>query len=479
MLRVETLQGFGIEPLWRRAKIVWRRFERDKRAAVLIYVTMGMTVFLGFTALAIDGSYLFLMNNRAQAAADSAALAGASQLPDDATAETEAIAFAEKNLAVADYGTVLAGTDVTAGTWDSATRIFTPGGANPDAVEVIVRMDASNNNPVQLFFASILGSNETGVSARAVATATGGSGGIGPNCMQALNTEDANAFRVVGTANIYGEGCNIQVDSCHETDAFVAEGVPTIDLTVELDGGGTGSGYLNVCGGMNTTPGVDLPDDPYVNEGTGESHGDPFDRPPFDALPDPADFASCDFATRQTRTGGTNTLVAGTYCGGISLGGNGTTTLAAGTYYITGGSFEIKGKHSVIGDGVTIVLSGSTANLDLGGTADLALKAPTTGDYAGFVFFSDRDNPATNPHAIRGTPLGAFSGIAYFPNAAATLRGTADGSLPNTVGDCSVLVADSFFFNGTISLELANACSEYAGLPAFDEGVALTMRLVD
>jgi hypothetical protein len=283
----------------------------------------------------------------------------------------------------------------------------------------------------------------------------------------------------VGTASIYGEGCNIQVDSCHETDAFVAEGIPTIDLTVELDGGGNGSGYLKVCGGMKTTPGVNLPDDPYVNEGSGEAFGDPFDRPPFDALPDPGELASCDFTTRQTLNAGTHNLVAGTYCGGISLGGTGSTTLAAGTYYITGGSFEIKGSHSVLGDGVTIVLSGSAANLDLGGTGSLALKAPTSGDYDGFAYFSDRDHPSTNPHAIRGTPLGSFSGIGYFPKAAVTLRGTADGSLPSTVGDCTVLVADSFFFNGTISLELANACSEYGGLPAFDEGVDLTLRLVD
>jgi Flp pilus assembly protein TadG len=473
------MQNNGGGALWRRAKIAWRRFERDKRAAVLIYVTMGMTVFLGFTALAVDGSYLYFMSNRAQAAADSAALAGASQLPDDVAAEAEAISFAEKNIAVADYGNVLTGADVTAGTWNSATRTFTPGGTDPDAVEVVVRMDATNNNPVQLFFASIMGSNETGVAASAVATATGGGDGIGPNCMQALNTEDADAFLVVGTADIYGEGCNIQVDSCHETDAFVASGIPTIDLTVQLDGGGTGSGSLNVCGGMNTTEGVDLPDDPYVNEGTGESHGDPFDRPPFDAMPDPADFANCDYPTREERNGGTNTLTAGTYCGGISLGGNGATTLDAGTYFITGGSFEIKGSHSVVGDGVTIVLSGSAANLDLGGTGDLALKAPTSGDYAGFVYFSDRDNPATNPHAMRGTPLGAFSGIAFFPNAGVTLRGTADGNLPNTVGDCSVLVADSFFFNGTISLELANACSEYAGLPAFEGESSLVLRLVD
>jgi hypothetical protein len=41
------------------------------------------------------------------------------------------------------------------------------------------------------------------------------------------------------------------------------------------------------------------------------------------------------------------------------------------------------------------------------------------------------------------------------------------------------MVADSIFFNGAISLGLANACSEYAGLPAFEGESALALRLVD
>ena len=48
--------------------------------------------------LAIDGSYLYLMSNRAQSAADAAALAAASQLPDEEAASDAALDFAVKNL---------------------------------------------------------------------------------------------------------------------------------------------------------------------------------------------------------------------------------------------------------------------------------------------------------------------------------------------------------------------------------------------
>ncbi|MDZ4738033.1 MAG: TadG family pilus assembly protein, partial [Rhodospirillaceae bacterium] len=176
-----------------------RAFGADTRGAVLIYVTLAMAVFTGFSALAIDGSYLYLMKNRAQSAADAAALAGVSQLPDEDAARLEAISFAEKNLAVADFGDVLASADVTPGLWDPDARTFTAGGSTPDSVEVVIHMDADNNNPLQLFFASILGSNESGVAASAVATATGGES-FGENCLQALSPDAEDAFRVIGTA---------------------------------------------------------------------------------------------------------------------------------------------------------------------------------------------------------------------------------------------------------------------------------------
>jgi Flp pilus assembly protein TadG len=457
-----------------------RQFAKDRRGAVIIYVTLGLTVFLGFSALAIDGSYLYLMSNRAQSAADAAALAAASQLPDEELATDAALDFAGKNLSSDDFGDVLSDSDITFGSWDPDTRTFTGGTSPADAVEVVVRMSDDNSNAVQLFFANAMGFNEAGVVASAVATTGGAPGGVGEACLQALNPSAADAFRVVGTAFIRGEGCNIQVDSCHPTSAFRASGTPDIDLTVELDEGGTSSGDLNICGGMSATPEVELPPEGHVFDESGEQLGDPFDNAPFDTLPAAEETASCD--EDDFSASGNTTLWPGVYCGGISLTGNGTATLQPGTYYIKDGEFKVTGNRALDGDGVTFVLVGADANLSLGGVSSMALSAPTTGDYAGFVFFGDRNNPATDTHKIHGTPLGGMHGISYFPNADVELLGTAAvaGSGAEGTDDCSILIADTLFFNGTVDMNIATECSDYQGTPAFGEGLGpLSIKLVD
>jgi len=456
-----------------------RRFRKDRNGAVLIYVTLGLTVFMGFSALAIDGSYLFFMDNRAQTAADSAALAAASQLPDELTAETMAINYAEKNIAVGDYGNVLVASDVDFGSWDGGTRVFTEGTAPADAVRVTVRMSNDNANPVQLFFANALGYSETGVVASAVATNGGGGGGLGEACLQALNPTTEDAFRVVGTADIVGEGCDIQVDSCHPTSAFDANGSPSIDLTVEL-GDGVSSGDLNICGGLDATPNVDLPPDNHINDQSGSPLGDPFGGEPYASMPDPAEYATCsenDYSVQDEVS-----LSPGVYCGGLELTGNGTANIASGTYYIVDGEFKVTGDRALVGSEVTFVMTGALSNLDLGGVSSMALSAPLTGDYAGFVFFGDAQNPATDNHKMHGTPLDAFHGIAYFPNAGVELLGTAgaEGSGADGTDDCSVLISDTLFFNGTVNMELSTECSDYQGTPPFGGGAGpLTMKLVD
>lgn len=108
--------GRGDTELFRHIAKQLRILVKDRRGAVIVYVTLGLTAFLGFSALAIDGSYLYFMTNRAQSAADAAALAAASQLPDEAAASDVAIEFAGKNLASDRWGNVLSDSDIASGT---------------------------------------------------------------------------------------------------------------------------------------------------------------------------------------------------------------------------------------------------------------------------------------------------------------------------------------------------------------------------
>lgn len=70
---------------------VIRRLARDESGAALIYVSIALTVFMGFAALVIDGSRLFALDTELQSAADAIALAGAAELDGNADAEDRAI----------------------------------------------------------------------------------------------------------------------------------------------------------------------------------------------------------------------------------------------------------------------------------------------------------------------------------------------------------------------------------------------------
>ena len=107
--------------------------------------------------------------------ADAAASAGAIFIPNENDVQAVAQEFATKNMSSANHGTVLADSDVVTGNWNGATHSFTAGGNPLNAVRVIARRAEANGNTVQLFFAGVLGFNESDVSAVAIAVKTGGS----------------------------------------------------------------------------------------------------------------------------------------------------------------------------------------------------------------------------------------------------------------------------------------------------------------
>ena len=88
---------------------------RDQRGAVAMVAGLSMVAIVGVASLAVDGSSLYALRSQLQATADSAALAGASQLPDADETTEAAVGFAGKNMLVGKHGTVLAASDVVLG----------------------------------------------------------------------------------------------------------------------------------------------------------------------------------------------------------------------------------------------------------------------------------------------------------------------------------------------------------------------------
>lgn len=154
-LKAQSRRHHGDSFLWRLLPV--NRFRRSdprarKRGVVIVYVTLGLIVFLGMAGLAVDVSHLHSKRAKVQRAADAAALAGAVQLAlgrDRTAADTAARMVATAN----GYN--------TSGNATFTSTYPVPGYANWYQVRLI------RTEP--LFFMAALGFRNTNVGAPATA----------------------------------------------------------------------------------------------------------------------------------------------------------------------------------------------------------------------------------------------------------------------------------------------------------------------
>ena len=132
------------------------KFLRNEQGGYTIWGLTWFMIYLAIGGLAVDVTDAYRNQTLLQSTADSSAIAGAMQLPNQADAATAATTYAEDNLSQTGHGTVLTSGDVSTGVWDYTTRTFTPGAANPNAVRVITRRAAQNNNALEMNLLRIL-----------------------------------------------------------------------------------------------------------------------------------------------------------------------------------------------------------------------------------------------------------------------------------------------------------------------------------
>jgi len=368
----------------------------------MVVVGLTMVALMGAAGLAVDLGYLRYIQRRAQNAADSAAVA--------ATAE------------------LLNGDYVTAGKNDAAANGFTDGSNNvtvavnypptlgiyanqTNFVEVIVTQS------VPTFFMKAVGYSTETVSARAV-----GHYWSGTNCIYALSPNSTNAVLINGT-NTITAACGAMDDS-KASQAFLNNGGSSFTDTGTMITGG----YLNNgTGTISPTPATGTPPEPD----------------PLAYLAAPT-VGSCTYSTQQIVNGSGNySFSQGTYCGGILGNGTGTITFNSGTYIIKGGSLTINGTQKVTGSGVTFYITGG-AYVTINGGNGVTLTAPTTGTYAGILFFQDRADSSTA--TINGTNQSSFTGSLYFSDAPLTYNGSGPAAA------YTILVAYTITFNGNSTI---------------------------
>jgi Flp pilus assembly protein TadG len=155
---------------------------------------------------------------------------------------------------------------------------------------------------------------------------------------------------------------------------------------------------------------------------------------PYSALTIPT-LSHCDYTNYSPSWASTLNVSPGIYCGGLRIAsGASTVDFSPGTYYIANGDLSISSSATVQcslctnGAGVTFVLTQTTGNsaniggVNISSNQVVNLSAPSSGSYAGVLFYQDRNAPAGTMSStskifnVSGISSVALNGAIYFPS---------------------------------------------------------------
>jgi Putative Flp pilus-assembly TadE/G-like len=359
--------------------IVERTAGPGSRGQVLPLVGLALVVLMGVAALAIDVGYWRYNQRVQQTAADSAAIAGASEIASGSAGVTAA---AKADAALNGFTDDGVNVNVQVH-WPPSSGSYT---ANASAVEVIVQANHPN------FFARVLGFASQSVSARAVAAVNT----YNRNCIYGLSTTATSVLFNGSTVNAPRCGIisnnNMTINGATVTAWMIGYAGTDID---------NGSTYhsahpahtLAVSDPCATTPGC-----AYI-----KAH--------------PPTTGSCMSPTTYNGLS-TATLWPGRYCSNVIINGCTNVVFQPGVYDFDNG-LTANGVSNVSGSGVTIY--NNSGSLVINGST-VSLSAPSSGNYEGVLFFQ---NPAdSNPFVVNGSSGSGFAGMIYFPSSQITVNGT-------------------------------------------------------
>jgi hypothetical protein len=447
---------------------------RNKEAGqALITAAVAMVVLVGFAGLGVDMGVMRYERRLQQTAADAAAIAGANNL----AATSGGVIAGGQNAAAANGFADTGGGALSACTASGATvgtvcvQISDPASGpttgphagNPKYVEAYV----AKVQPT--YFMKIMGVTTAVVTARAVATNT--SGGPNNGCLFTLGkpTDSIEGVNINGNATLDAVNCGIVDDGDFNTQGnslFVS----AASFGLSGSPNQTGPGGTVTCPSTCPTPMIAQPD-------------------PLASLTPPCSGASCGAGTSTKISGGTcksgcgNVSCAGNTCtinpgtySDITLSGGATNIVFnAGMYVIDGGSFgganncnsaclTIPANATATGTGVTFYFTNSST-VNITGTPNITLTAPSTGTYAGILMYQDpldtNQGPAPAGPALGGNSGSSYNGILYFPKDQLTFFGNAGGTNCNQGYSAGMVVTESFALSGHPTVCLQGP----AGLP--------------
>ncbi len=424
-------------------KISSKKLLRDESGQVLVMTFFCMGILLGALGLAVDVGVLFHARRNMQAAADAAAMAGATEMFYNGSANVQTKAQDAAKAMGVDH----------AAAGNTVNVILSPTLPGGLACSSCVQVNLATPNPTMFIAAMskfVFYSNNMSsinVSANAVA----GSPGASQTCMYVEDPHASSSLWIHGAGAINAPGCGVYVNS-DDPGAFCVTGnAGKSDFAqVAVHGGQNGKG--NCAGdpgppvytgtGVQSLPAAwqNIPSDPTANCPGGTvtnvaTLSGTVAGPGFGSYVCYANPAGC---TTVTKKGVTTTT-----CTPVTVS---SATLGPGNYVFETG-VTIKGattigKNTATG-GATVIVSNGT--YDSGTATTFYDYAPQSGTYNGIAIYQPSSN--TNQLGLQfGSGSSIFDGAVLAPTAAVDLHD--QGGAVNA----TVLVVGQAYINGKINL---------------------------
>ena len=372
-------------------------FPHDRSGNVLTVFGLSLPIILAAAGAALDYSDLTRKRSELQKLADETALASTKALATSTAVspsqrENDARKLAERLLKDA------------AGTQRTIT---------PSAAENTVRIDLAHEHPLR--FGAFVGARSSSLAVQSEATYSIPASA----CVLAVGQAEDAGISLVGSAKITAPQCGVWSDAPGPTSIGAAR---IVARTVCGVGSTKASSSPPAKGGCDTVP------DPYEarplrcgkhqtatcpvytspSGGSGHSGGSGSGSNTYTG---PCDYTNVKIGASQ----GVATLSPGVYCGGLSVH-SADVLLLPGFYQIQDGPLELQGNASVTGTGVSILLSGNNAVLDLQGSPKLSLTAMLVGPLGGIAISSNTPASPRLTSTLQGSPDVTLVGSIRLPN---------------------------------------------------------------
>jgi Flp pilus assembly protein TadG len=369
----------------------------DRGGNIAIITALAMPVLIGTAGLGVEVGYWYYLTRGMQSAADSAAVAAATNGSSNYATEARAVAAQYGFQDGVNNAMVTASNTATCPSGEGSCYSVTITSLVPLFLSQVVGYQGTTK---------IKGTPYTALSSTATAKVSGTSNA----CMLALDPADSGSMTMQG-GNLTLDSCDLAVNSSSVT-ALWKQGGNLTAHAIDVVGN-----YYSQGGKMTPAPttGHRAVTDPYA--GLYSSN-------------DVAAMASDGPTCAGTSVTSSNPPSPGVYCGGLSFTGAGSgIKFSAGVYIIQGGSLSFHGG-KISGTGVTFVLTkynGSYATADWQGVSG-SLTAPTSGPWSGMLVYAD---PTSSAGALSSSVTGGkldMTGALYFPTQGLTFTGGSKSS---------------------------------------------------